>query len=291
MEGQSRLEPIRRPRRDPARGLYRPEDTLWKVNSELLLMLGGVRSVLLEIAHPLVAAGVAQHSSFRTKPLKRLFGTLRTFILLTFGDARMTQIGARHTNQCHVAVHGEIAESVGTTPAGSHYDADDPVLRLWVFATVVDSNLLVHDLFVRPLSPAEKIAYYEDSKRMARILGIPASVMPCTYADFQVYMRQMLDGDVLRVGEDGRAVLKGLFGGFPLGPLVRLSSYAGIGLLPERIRAEFGLGWSARDERFLGWLEGASRRLRRILPDVLCTFPAASYYAARYHSLNDEFYE
>lgn len=273
---------------DEARGLYRPDDTLWKVHSEILLMFGGARAVMLEIAHPLIAAGVAHHSSFRTKPLKRLFGTIRTMILLTFGDARMAQIAARHTNHCHEAVHGLLGESVGTTLAGTAYDADDPALRLWVFATLVDSNLLVHDLFVRPLSLAEKSAYYEDSKRMARMLGVPSSVMPLTYAAFQAYMQHILDGDALSVGEEGRAVMQGLFGHPLLGWAIRLASYAGIGLLPGRIRAEFGYRWTERDERFLQWLASTSRRLRRILPDFLCTFPASTYYAVRYR--NDLYY-
>jgi uncharacterized protein (DUF2236 family) len=270
------------------RGLYRPDDTLWRVHSEVLLMLGGARAVMLEIAHPLIAAGVAQHSNFLARPLKRLFGTIRTMILLTFGDARMAHIAARHTHHCHVPVHGTLAQSVGATPAGAAYDANDPALRLWVFATLIDSNLLVHDLFVRPLSPSEKSGYYEDSKRMARMLGVPSSVMPPNYAAFQVYMRQMLDGDTLSVGEEGRAVMQGLFGHPLLGPVIRLASYAGIGLLPERIRAGFGYRWTGRDERFLQWLAATSRRLRRILPDFMCTFPASTYYALRYR--NDLYY-
>lgn len=85
--------------------------------------------------------------------------------------------------------------------------------------------------------------------------------------------------------------MQGLFGHPLLGWLVRMASYPGIGLLPERIRAGFGYRWTERDERFLGWLTAASRRLRRILPDILCTFPASAYYAARYRNDGAEFYE
>ena len=35
-------------------------------------MLGGGRALLMQVAHPLVAAGVAEHSGYREDPWKRL---------------------------------------------------------------------------------------------------------------------------------------------------------------------------------------------------------------------------
>jgi uncharacterized protein (DUF2236 family) len=230
---------------------------------------------MLEMAHPLIAAGVTQHSNFRQSPLGRLQSTVRTMVLLTFGDARMAQVAARHTHRCHAPVHG-------VTAAGAPYDAGDPALRLWVFATLIDSVLVVHDEFVRPLAPGEKAAYYEDSKRMARMLGVTTAIMPPDYGAFQEYVRRMLNGDTLSVGEDGREIMRALFNHPFFGLIARAGSFAGIGLLPERLRAEFGIRWSERDERRLRALAAWSRRLRRHLPDFLCTFPAASYYAWRY---------
>jgi uncharacterized protein (DUF2236 family) len=290
MDVTSELKKENAPRRqDPDRGLYKPTDMLWQVHSEFLLMLGGARSVMLEIAHPLIAAGVAHHSNFRRNPLKRLFGTVRTMILLTFGDGRMAQIAAQHTNRCHTNVHGTLDETVGSTQAGTHYSATDPALRLWVFATLVDSNLLVHDLFVRPLNVEEKSAYYEDSKRMAHMLGVPPRVMPPTYADFQQYMQEMFDGDALSVGAEGRDVMHGLLYHPLLGGIVRLASYASIGLLPDRIREEFGYAWNERDEKFLRWLIATVRRIRGFIPELFFRFPAATYYALRYR--NDVYYK
>jgi uncharacterized protein (DUF2236 family) len=266
-----------------APGLYRPDDTLWRVHSEILLMLGGARALMLEMAHPLIAAGVAQHSDFRRRPLRRLINTVRTMVMLSFGDARLAQTAARHTQQCHSHVHGTLGETVGGQPGGTAYDANDPALRLWVFATLIDSTLLVHDQFVRPLTPDEKSAYYEDSKRMAHVLGVPSRTMPADYAAFQEYVRDMIEGGTLVVGSEGKAIIKALFSHPLFGPVARIGSYAGIGLLPDHLRKAFGYSWSERDERRLHSLARTSRWLRGVLPDVLCTFPAATYYAWRYH--------
>jgi uncharacterized protein (DUF2236 family) len=52
-------------------GLYRPEEIFWRVNREAVLLLTGARALLLQTAHPLVAAGVADHSGFRRDPFGR----------------------------------------------------------------------------------------------------------------------------------------------------------------------------------------------------------------------------
>jgi uncharacterized protein (DUF2236 family) len=51
-----------------AEGLFRDGGWLRRVASEQVVLLGGGRALLLEVAHPLVAAGVAQHSDFRRDP-------------------------------------------------------------------------------------------------------------------------------------------------------------------------------------------------------------------------------
>jgi uncharacterized protein (DUF2236 family) len=271
------------PQRQAEHGLYCPDDTLWRIHSEILLMLGGARALMLELAHPLIAAGVARHSDFQSRPLRRLTHTVRTMVMLTFGDSRMAQTAARHTHHCHALVQGTLGETVGMLPAGTAYDANDPALRLWVFATLIDTTLLVHDEFVRPLTPAEKSAYYEDSKRLAGMLGVPSSVMLADYAAFQAYVSAMIGGDTLAVGAQAQAIMQALFGHPLFGPVARIGSYAGMGLLPDHLRAAFGFRWDARDQRRLRSLAATSRRLRAVIPDALCSFPAATYYAWRYH--------
>lgn len=255
-------------------GYFSPDEPFWRVNREWLVVLAGARAVMLELAHPLVAAGVAQHSNFRGDSLGRLYRTVFMMVDATFGSAETACAAVGRVHRCHRTVAGALPAQVGPFAAATCYRANDPELKLWVLATLIDSILLVHDLFVRPLTLAEKEAYYCDSKLLGRMLGIPAQVMPPTYADFTAYMETMLNGDTLTVGETAREVAEAIFAP-PLGPLIRTISFAGLGLLPPRLRADFHIPWDERREKRLLWLARQARRLRAALPTALCVWPHA----------------
>lgn len=261
--------------RNAEQGLYTPDDMLWRVHREALLVFAGGRAVLLEIAHPLIAAGVANHSNYRRRPLKRLFRTVWTVQALSFGDMTLARKAAKRMHHTHRRVHGVLAEDVGPMPAGTPYDARDVELDLWVFATLVDSILLAYDTFVRPLTGADKAAYYEDSKRMAHMMGVPPKYMPPTYADFSRYMEDVIDGGDLAVGDLGRYVAGGLFSHPVVGPAARLGTFAGIGMLPEHLRDRFGFKWDDRRQRWLERLAGFTRWLRGWMPDLFLVQPPA----------------
>src|SRR5207247_6927341 len=150
-----------------------------------------------------------------------------------------------HIRRCHRRVQGALEDGVGSLPPGSRYDANDPELKLWVLATLLDSILLVYDLFVRPLSLEERRAYYRDSRLLAPVFDIPAELMPDSYDSFAAYVDAMVAGDVLVVGDPGRQVVKALFAPPLIGRLARALSFAGIGLLAPRIRDAYGFALTA----------------------------------------------
>ncbi len=263
------------PSMHPPVGLFSPTSTFWRVNREGLLVLAGPRALLLELAHPLVAAGVADHSDFRRDPFGRLYRTLRLMTDLNFGSPHAARRASARVNGCHHRVRGRLTEEVGPYLAGTCYRADDPLLKLWVLATLIDSTLLLHDYCLRPLALAEKQAYYADSHVLAHAVGIPWEMMPPTYADFLNYMDSMLDSDLLTVGPAAREVVAALLTPLPFGPLVRAASFVSIGLLPERLRTAYGFEWGERHERRLRQFAALTRRVRPWLPDVLCAHPQA----------------
>ncbi|MBI1877308.1 MAG: DUF2236 domain-containing protein [Chloroflexi bacterium] len=255
-------------------GYFSPHDPFWQVNREWLVILSGARAVMLELAHPLVAAGVAYHSNFRRDSLGRLLRTVLMMVDATFGSAETAHQAVGRVNRCHHPVEGVLPAGIGPFSAESSYRAHDPHLKMWVLATLIDSILLVHDHFVRSLTPAEKAAYYHDSQLLGRLLGIPAQVMPATYPDFTAYVEEMVSSDTLTVGDTAREVAGAIFAP-PLGPILRTASFAGIGLLPDRLRADFNFPWDERREQRLHWLATQSRRLRALLPTFICVQPAS----------------
>jgi uncharacterized protein (DUF2236 family) len=260
---------------------FAPGTVFWKVNSEAVVSLAGARALMLELAHPLVAEGVAHHSDFRGDPFGRLFRTMQTMATIMFTEAESAARAIRHFNGCHTKVKGKLGEAVGPYSSGAHYHAADPLLKLWVLATLYDSCLLAYDQFVRPLSLEDRENYYRDGLVLGELLGIPRALMPPTYGDFANYVETMIHSEVLTVGESARQVATALFAPPLFGPFARLGSFVGIGLLPERIRNEFGFEWDEGQERWLKRIAAWHRRARPFVPDVLLVNPQATLTAWR----------
>lgn len=259
-----------------SRPIFDPSSEFWRINRELAVALAGPRAVLMQIAHPLIAAGVAEHSRFRRHRLSRLYRTSAAAAAITFGSRDLAIRAVRAIDRRHETVHGTLKEATGAWPAGTPYDANDPKLKLWVLSTITDSALTVFEWFVAPLSAGERSAYYQDSLAAASLFGIPEELVPETYTEFEGYMSRMLDGDAVTVGAEARDIADALFSPTAMGMALRLGSTAGIGLLPERIRREFGFRWGARQDRWLERAGDVSRRVRRHMPGIICASPAAT---------------
>ncbi|MBM4443638.1 MAG: DUF2236 domain-containing protein, partial [Candidatus Rokubacteria bacterium] len=121
------------------------------------------RALLLRIAHPAVAAAVARHSRYRADPLARLLRTLRPTLAIVFGTPAEA---AARINAVHTRV------------AGPGYRATDPALLAWVLATLIDTALLMHDRFVRPLPAPVRARYYDEMLEPARCSACRATRSP-----------------------------------------------------------------------------------------------------------------
>ena len=263
---------------DPQRSLFGPHSLTWRVNREATLLLAGGRALLLQIAHPLVAAGVDAHSGFEQAPLLRLWRTLDLSLTVSFGSAAEALAAVRRIERVHARVRGELAQAVGPFRRGTPYDASDPALLLWVHATLVDSALLAYERFVGCLSARERAALYAESTVTARLFGIPAAMIPPTPAAFRVYMREMIAGPTLAVGATSRAIAATLLSpALPMG----LRQIAGstrlftIGLLPPAIRRRYGYPWTPTHARALRLLTAAIRTGLPVLPRLVRDFPHA----------------
>lgn len=257
---------------DPSRGLFDARSVTRQVNREAVLLLGGGRALLLQVAHPLVAAGVAAHSRFRDAPLERLWRTLDLVLTIVFGDAASALAAVHAIERVHARVRGVLDTRVGPFPRGTPYDAGDPALLLWVHATLVDTALLVYERFVGPLAPAAQAAYHAESRVVARLLGVPDRLVPRTPDEFREYVDATLASDVLTVGAAGHAVAASVLRpSLPmvLGPAVAVAQRLTTGLLPPVLRARYGLAWSAAEEAGLRAFALGTRTALPFLPGRL----------------------
>ena len=165
-------------------GLFGPESVTWRVNREGVLLAGGGTALILQLAHPLVAAGVSQHSNYREDPWGRLYRTLDLTTKIVFGSTPTAEEASARIRHTHGRVRGTSSEAGGAFAEGTPYDARTHDLVMWVHATLVHTSLLVYQRYIGPLTIAEQRRYYEEQKLLGEQFGVPREHQPDTYADF-----------------------------------------------------------------------------------------------------------
>ncbi len=233
-------------------GYFAPESVIRRLgNSPITPFLGGGPAVLLQVAHPLVAAGVVAHSDFRNDLWRRLGRTLRALYLIAYGTKSEADKAGELVQAVHAHVRGKTRRRLGRFPCGTPYSASDPDLMLWVHATLVESSLAAYTRFVHGLTSDEEESYYREMSVVARIFGTPAGVIPRTLSDFRDYFAAQIDGDTITVTEPARDVAEVILDAplpVPMRVLVPAHRLATAGLLPPRLRGEYGLRWSSLHE-------------------------------------------
>lgn len=257
-------------------GLFGPGSATWRIHRENALMLGGGRALVLQVSHPLVAAGVEQHSRYLTDRWGRLTHTLTTMRDLIYGDACTARRSADRITRAHARVRGTV--SLGRA-AGSSYDATDPSLTMWVWATLVDTALVTYQRFVKPLPAAEVARYYEEQKRWACACGMPNGYLPASVGDFDEYVATMI-ASFVEPTDAAREVLTIALNPWNLPrrlvrPALAVVRLPTVGLLPAETRSALGLTWTRGDERALRLLALTSRTLLPALSPRLRHVPAA----------------
>jgi uncharacterized protein (DUF2236 family) len=252
-----------------------------RVNAERLAVFGWTRAILLQFAHPLVAAGVFAHSGFRDSgaaAVRRLHGTIGAMLSLTFGDPADRERALEGIRAIHRRVHGRLDQAVGPFPAGTRYSAEDPALVVWVHATLLESMPLMYDLLVAPLTAADRDAFCRAAAPLAVQLGAREEDVPRSAAATRAYLSRMYDSGAILVGPQARELAQALLAppfGSVAAPFVELNRLLGVGLLPPALRRQYGFLWTVQDERALGRAVVAIRTVRGWLPDAAAQWGAA----------------
>ena len=254
--------------------MYGPGSEAWQLNREAMLLLGaGPRALLLQIAHPAVAAGVSDHSDVRTDPWRRLRATLRSYLAIVYGSTAVARAEIRRLDALHRGI------------TGPGYRARDPALGLWVHATLVDSTIVTYDAWLGPLGRKRRAAFYAETRPIGRAFGIPDRDLPADLAGFEAYVEGMLaPGGPVVVGDVARDLaryilhppLPGVLGGLPIPVSFHdWTLWPSIGLLPGSVREAYGLPWELRHRVVSAWLVAGWRAWRPLLPAGFRQMPQA----------------
>jgi uncharacterized protein (DUF2236 family) len=234
--------------------------------SDGVLIVGGARAILLQVADPVIAAGVAKHSNFAHRPVERLRNTLTFAYAVVLGTAEDTERVAVRINRRHIPVRR----------------AEDAELQLWVAATLYETAAMVHEVVYGATDSELLDEVYRDYRRLGTSLQMPASLWPSGRAAFDDYWSAKLD--TLEIGADARQIARDLFApvtapawlraGLPLARLLTID------LLPASIRDAYGFAWGRRERRRARWAWRLIRLVAYLLPARVKSWPARHYLRA-----------
>lgn len=265
---------------DPILGFYGPRTAMWRINREAVLLAAGPAALLLQVAHPLVAEGVAQHSRFEADPFARLRRTLHTTMDLVFGDGETAQTAVRRLNGVHARVRGDVSDGVARTATGATtYRALDPALLLWVQVTLVVTSVRATERWVRRVGDAEADTLWREARALGVRMGIPLERSPADWPALMAYWDAMLapDGPLQVTPTALRLAPTIIRPRLPLAPgwLVGVTALPGLALLPERIRRGYGIRWSPAHERGAALLGRSLHLWVRVMPPDWRAMPQA----------------
>lgn len=233
--------------------------------SDGVLIAGGARAILLQVAEPAVAAGVARHSDFAHRPVERLRNTLTFAYAVVLGTPDDAARVAAHVGRAHAPVHR----------------ADDAELQLWVAATLYETAVTVHERVFGPTPDALADELYAAYAALGTSLQVPAALWPADRGAFREYW----DARVARleVTDDARRIARDLFAPVTAAAWLRaglpLARQLTIDLLPASIRGAYGFDWSERDVRRAGRAWALLRFVARVTPHRLRAWPSRHYLA------------
>jgi uncharacterized protein (DUF2236 family) len=258
------LNRVRAAAADSLSGVFGPRSVTWQVDREAAIFVGAGRALLLQLAHPWVAAAIEQHSDTFANPIGRFHRTFGVVFSMVFGSLDQSLSAARRLHHRHAAITGQLRSAAGPFPAGSFYCANAiPALR-WVHATLIETALLAYELVLPPLTQEQRERYYSESRLFAGLFGIPNEFLPQDWTAFSAYTAAMARSDTLTVSDKARIMAHRLIAGadtwLPVPASYRALTAA---LLPPQIREAFAFPHGAAEQQAVRQL---IRRVRRIYP-------------------------
>jgi uncharacterized protein (DUF2236 family) len=261
------LARVRAEAASPVRGVFGPQSITWQVDREAAMFLGAGRALLLQLAHPWVAAAIEQHSHTFADPIGRFHRTFSVVFSMVFGSLDQSLGAARRLHRRHTEIEGRLPAAAGPFPVGSRYCANAvPALR-WVYATLIETALLAYELVLPPLTPQQRERYYRESWLFAALFGIPDQCLPQDWSAFSDYVAATVQSNVLTVTDQARVMGHRLLAGadtwLPVPTAYQALSTA---LLPPDIREGFGLSYGAAEQQASRRFVARVRRMYPFLP-------------------------
>jgi uncharacterized protein (DUF2236 family) len=182
-------------------GLFGPGSVTWRVLSEPVMWIAGLRAMYLQALHPRVMLGTWQNTAF-AKPDEawgRFTRTVEFVRVRTYGStAEVERLGAR-LRKVHASLRG-------VDDDGQEFRLDEPELLLWVHCGEIGSYAEIARRSGVHVTPAELDTFVDEQRRSAAVVGLDPALAPASMAELDEYYEQMRPR--LRVSAEARHALR-----------------------------------------------------------------------------------
>ncbi|GAB2966517.1 DUF2236 domain-containing protein [Amycolatopsis acidiphila] len=232
-----------------------PGTPAWRYFGDFRATLLAGQVLVLQVAHPVVAAGVRDHSNYTEDPWTRLMRTAASLSIYVYGGRAGAEFEARRLRQVHRAF-------TGVRDDGRRYSALDPHAYAWVHATLVQLAVDTQAIFGRGMRPGEVEEYYAQMRQVGVMLGVKDHHLPPDWAAFRDYYDRMVEGfgpngtistlfDTIRTVPKPVRWLPDFAWSWLRDRQARLQLFLIAATLPPAFRERLGLEWTdARQRRF-----------------------------------------
>jgi uncharacterized protein (DUF2236 family) len=233
---------------------YFPEGSiLRRIHSERAVgLFYGQRALMIGALNPLTFVGTYESTNARMKPFQRLSHTAEVFETIFFGSRAEADKMLAFVHRLHERVKGEMPEDAGVVKKGSPYSAFDPELMLWTMAVIADSGPFFYELFVAPLSPAEREQLWQDYVRFGELFGMPREVAPPTYPEFRAWFDGMLASERMFLTPEAKEIGYATAFEIPMpayrAPAKAVHDLIMLGAIPQRVRELYGIPYRRRQQ-------------------------------------------
>jgi uncharacterized protein (DUF2236 family) len=184
--------------------LFGPGSVTWRIASEPVMWIAGLRAMYLQALHPKVMLGTWQNTALARpdEAWGRFTRTVKFVQVRTFGTtAEVERAGAR-LRKIHASLRG-------TDVDGTEFRLDEPELLLWVHCCEIGSYAEIARRSGVHVSRDELDVFVDEQQRSAAVVGLDPQMVPASTAELTAYFDKMRPS--LRLTPEARKAVRASF--------------------------------------------------------------------------------
>jgi uncharacterized protein (DUF2236 family) len=185
-------------------GLFGPGSVTWRIMTEPVMWIAGLRALYLQALHPDVMRGTWQNTSLAdpAQAWGRFTRTTEFVRVRTFGTTEQVERAGRRLRKLHSSL-------TGVDEQGREFRLDEPELLLWVHCGEISSYADIARRSGVHVSAAELDQFAAEQVRSAEVVGLDPAIVPGSLAELADYYARMRPA--LRMTPEARLALRGSF--------------------------------------------------------------------------------